>query len=315
MATISDCVTRTKRLLNSNTRTELDAVETAMTADGTTLHLKYQTDGIRAGSYISVEDGTNLPETMYVHSRNGEYATVQRQVDGSGATGGTAWSAGSTIEVEPRFSGHQILESVKDAIRFMPNNLYGVSTASVSFSDTTQSVACAEMNDHDHGTPGTGFLHVLSATRTARSSEDRLLSFNVTVQRQTDKTYKVIRQEGLEKAVTCNIIYAHPFDVTTLNLNTDLETTVGMSSSMQDIPTLGAGLSLILGEESLRLDLHAQGDSRGDTALAAGDRTRYSMILQAQYDRRVSEESRRLMSLYGIRSGASASSVFPTTLR
>ena len=84
---------------------------------------------------------------------------------------------------------------------------------------------------------------------------------------------------------------------------------------MSDIPALGAGLSLILGEESLRLDLHAQGDSRTDTAVASGDRARYSLVLQAQYDRRVSEEARRLMSLYGVRSGTSVGSVFPTTLR
>ena len=312
MSTIADCITRTKRLLNSNTRTELDAVHTTIAADASTIRLKYQTDGIRAGSYISVEDGTNPPETMYVHSRNGEYITVQRGMDGSA---GYAWTANTKIEVEPRFTGFQILESVRDAIKFMPNNLYGVGTTTATFSSTsTQTVAVADLNDEDHGTPGTGFYHVISATRTARNSEDRLLNINVTVQRQTDGTYKLVRQEGIEKSVTVNLIYAHPFKTGTLNLSTTLSS-LGMSNSMQDIPALGAGVALILGEESLRLDLHSQGDSRTDTAIASGDRARYSLILQAQYDRRVSEEARRLMSLYGVRTGASGSSVFPTTLR
>ena len=312
MATISDCVTRTKRLLNSNTRTELDAIHTTITDSDATIKLKYQTDGIRAGSYISVEDGTNPPETMYVHSRNGEYITVQRAMDGSAAY---AWTADvSTIEVEPRFTGFQILEAVRDAIKFMPNNLYGVGTTTATFSSTsTQTVDVAALNDEDHGTPGTGFYHVISATRTARSSEDRLLNINVTVQRQTDGTYKLVRQEGIEKSLTVNLIYAHPFKTGTLNLSTTLAS-LGMSSSMQDIPALGAGVALILGEESLRLDLHSQGDSRGDTAVASGDRARYSLVLQGQYDRRVSEEARRLMSLYGVRAGSSGSSVFPTTL-
>ena len=35
-----------------------------------------------------------------------------------------AWTAGSMIEVEPRFTGFQILEAVRDAIKFMPNNIY-----------------------------------------------------------------------------------------------------------------------------------------------------------------------------------------------
>ena len=313
MSTIADCVTRTKRLLNSNTRTELDAILTTISASDSTIRLKYQTDGIRAGSYISVEDGTNPPETMYVHSRNGEYITVQRAMDGSAAY---AWTADvSTIEVEPRFTGFQILEAVRDAIKFMPNNLYGVGTTSATFSTTsTQTVDVADLNDQDHGTPGTGFYHVISAVRTARNNDDRLLHINVSVQRQTDGTYKLVRQEGIEKAVTVNLIYAHPLKTGTLDLATTLSS-LGMSSSMSDIPALGGAISLILGEESLRLDLHSQGDSRTDSAVAAGDRARYSLILQAQYDRRVSEEARRLMSLYGVKTGRTTSSVFPTTLR
>ena len=106
-AKVLDVVRHAKRLLHSNTRTELDAIHTTITAVATTIRLKYQTEGIRAGSYISVSmnDGTLAPETMYVHARNGEYATVQRGVDGSTAY---AWEADvSIIEVEPRFSEWQ----------------------------------------------------------------------------------------------------------------------------------------------------------------------------------------------------------------
>ena len=302
MPTVGDAVTRTKRLLNSNTRTELDAVHTLLAADDTTVRLKYQTDGIRAGSYISIGDGTNPYETMYVHARNGEYATVQRGIDGSA---GYAWPAGTAIEVEPRFTEHQIHEAVKDAILAMPDNLYAVDTTAVSFSTTQQSVTTTFTN---------GFNQVLSATRTARAGEDRLLAFNIKVQEYAG-AYEVIRQEGIEKAITAQVTYAHPFVTGTLTLAIDLVSTVGMTIEMTDIPALGAAASLLLGEESLRLDLHSQGDSRADAAVAAGDRARYSLVLQAQYDRRVSEEARRLMSKWGVRTGAVTSSVFPTTVR
>ena len=302
MPTVGDAVTRTKRLLNSNTRTELDAVHTLLAADDVTIRLKYQTDGIRAGSYISVSNGTTPPETMYVHARNGEYATVQRGIDGSA---GFAWPAASVIEVEPRFTGYQILEAVRDAIRVLPNNLYAVATTTASFGTTEQTQTVTFSN---------GFNQILSATRTARAGEDRLLAFNVKVQEYAG-AYKLVRQEDIEKAVTVNLTYAHPFVSGTLDLDTDLVDTVGMVAEMQDIPALGAAASLLLGEESLRLDLHSQGDSRSDAAVAAGDRARYSMILQAQYDRRVSQEARRLMAKYGIRTGAVTSSVFPTSVR
>jgi hypothetical protein len=317
MTTLGAAVTRTKRLLHSNTRTELDAVlagklnsgaasAAGATATDTIIQLSHNSDGIRAGSYISVGDNTQGYETMYVHRRAGEYATVERGMDGSTALG---FTQGTIIEVEPRFTGHQILEALRDAIKALPNNLFAVATLEATFSTSEKSVTI---------TPTNGFTQVLSATRTARSGDDRALNFNVTVQ-QYGATYELIRREALEKAVTVSLTYAHPFvtrpsDVE-LAVGDDLVGTAKMGHSMLDIPALGAAASLVLGEESLRLDLHSQGDSRSDAAVAAGDRARHSMLLQAQYDRRVSQEARRLMSKYGIRSGASASSVFPTTLR
>ena len=125
----------------------------------------------------------------------------------------------------------------------------------------------------------------------------------------------MIRQEGIEKAVTVQVTYSHPFVTGTLDLDTDLVSTVKMKSEMTDIPPLGAGAILMLAEESTRLDLHAAGDSRGDGAVNPGDRSRYSLILQAQYDRRVSQEARRLMAKYGLRTDASVGATFPTTLR
>ena len=309
MATVGDAVTRAKRLLNSNTRTELDAIHTTIAADDATIRLKYQTDGIRAGSYISLSDGTNAPETMYVHSRNGEYATVQRAMDGSTAYtwgNGTGGTIQATIEVEPRFTGHQILEAIRDAIHALPENLYAVSTTTASFSTTEQAVSV---------TLSDGFSQILAATRTARSGEDRLLKFNVTVQEYPVGTYKLVRQENIEKAVTVNLTYSHPFVAGTLDLGTNLVTTVGMATEMLDIPALGAAASLVLGEESLRLDLHAAGDSRSEAAVVAGDRARYSLVLRAQYDRRISQEVRRLMAKYGVRMDGVVSSVFPTTVR
>jgi len=304
MATVNDIVVRTKRLLNSNTRTELNnfGVATLASSDDVSLTLSYQTDGIRAGSYISVGNGTTEPESMYVRSRNGLAIEVIRGVDGSSPA---VWGTDAIIEVEPRFTEHQILEAVRDSIRAMPNNLYAVDQVEVSFSTTQQSVTTPFLK---------GFTQVLSATRTARTGEDRLIRFNIKVQ-QYGSDYEVIRQEGIEKAVTAQITYAHPFATSTLDPATHLVNDVEMPVELQDIPALGAAAVLVLGEESLRLDLHSQGDSRNDGAVAAGDRARYSMVLQAQYERRVSQEARRLMAKYGVRTGAAVSSVFPTTVR
>ena len=309
MPTIGDSVTRAKRLLHSNTRTEFDALDAETSAAATTINLKYQTDGIRAGSYISVGDTTQGYETMYVHSRNGEYATVMRAVDGSAAV---AFDADTLIEVEPRFTGHQILEAVRDAVRSLPPNLYGISTLETTVTTTGSAV--------NFDLSSTGYLHVLQALRSPRSQRDRWIKANVKIYSDSNTTdfasgYSLVVQEGLEKDVTIRVTYAHPFVDGTLALDTDLVTTVKMQSQMQDIPALGAAASLMLADESTRLDLHAAGDSRGDAALNAGDRTQYSRNLQFQFDRRVSQEARRLMALYGVRADGATSSVFPTTIR
>jgi len=310
MPTVADAITRTKRLLNSNTRTELDAVHTEINSSATTVRLKYQTDGIRAGSYLSLGGSASVaPETVYVHSRNGEYATIQRGVDGSTAV---TWAANTPIEVEPRFTEFQIYEAIKDSIRAMPNNLYAVSSAETSITTTATAV--------NFDVSSTGFFHVLQATRSPKSKKTRWVKANVKIYRDMNTTdfasgWMLAMQEELEKDVTVRVTYAHPFVTSTLNLNTDLVSTVKMEAEMQDIPSLGAAASLSLADESTRLDLHAMGDSRGDSALTAGDRARHSMFLQAQYDRRVSEEARRLMSLYGVRADGATSAVFPTTIR
>ena len=302
MPTIADSITETKRLLNSNTRSELDLIEAEINDTVTQFKLTHNADGIRAGSYISVSNANTAPETMYVTKRNQFDVYVLRGMDGSTAQ---TWAAGSLIEVEPRFTGHQIYQAVKQAIHALPENVYAVATFTADFGTSEQSKSVSLPN---------GFTNILSATRTARSNEDRLLKFNCKIQEWTNGNYKLVRQEGIEKTVTAQVTYSHPFVTGTLNLDTDLVSTVKMSSEMTDIPPLGAGAILMLAEESTRLDLHAAGDSRGDGAVNPGDRSRYSLILQAQYDRRVSQEARRLMAKYGLRTDSSVGATFPTTL-
>ena len=58
MPTIADAIQDTKRLLNSNTRTEIDALKTTLSSASTVnLELTYGADGIRAGSYLSISRG------------------------------------------------------------------------------------------------------------------------------------------------------------------------------------------------------------------------------------------------------------------
>lgn len=297
--TIAQTVGRVQRLLHSNTRTELDVLAAAITDTTTpTIAVTYVADGIRNGSYISVDY-----ETMYIHSTNDSNLTVQRGVQGSTAA---THLINAQVDVEPRFSNFQIFEAVKDTIRSLPENLFGVSTQSVSYAGTAGDRAVS-------ATLSNGFTRILKAVRTPRDARDRWTKVNVRVQ-EYDGDYEVILQDPPEKAIDVRITYGHPFVTSSLLTTTNLVSDIKMSESMQDIPALGAAAALVLAEESLRLDSHGAGDLRSEQSIDVGARARYSLMLQAQYERRVSQEARRLMAQYGVRDQAATSALFPTTV-
>ena len=299
MPTLGDLVVKTKRLLHSNTRTELDKLNGAAGTSGT-ITVEHQAPGIRAGSYLSIGSPTQGYETIYVYSRSGVTVTVERGMDGSSAFN---FADDTLVEVEPRFTGHQIVEAVKDAIHALPENLFAVDTDSASFAATDDRSVSITLSN--------GFTRILNAVRTARDSEDRKLSVNVSV-RKYSTDYYLILQEFVEKAITVEYTYAHPFVTGTLNIDTDIVSTVKMDTSMVDIPCLAAASALMMADESLRSDTHAMGASRDEGVVASGDRIRQSMVLRQKYEQRVSEEARRLMAKWGIRDQSATPSIFPT---
>lgn len=299
MPTLGDLVVKTKRLLHSNTRTELDKLNGAAGTSGT-ITVEHQAPGIRAGSYLSIGSPTQGYETIYVYSRSDATVTVERGMDGSSAFN---FADDTLVEVEPRFTGHQIVEAVKDAIHALPENLFAVATGSASFAATDDRSVSITLSN--------GFTRILNAVRTARDSEDRKLSVNVSV-REYGGSYYLILQEFVEKAITVEYTYAYPFVTGTLNIDTDIVSTVKMDTSMLDIPCLAAASALMMADESLRSDTHAMGTSRDEGVVASGDRIRQSMVLRQKYEQRVSEEARRLMAKWGIRDQSATPSIFPT---
>ena len=304
MPTLGDLVVKTKRLLHSNTRTELDKLE-ASVGPTSNLQMTYKAAGVRPGSYLSVGDATQGFETVYVHAIDANYSingetTVQRGMEGATAL---SFDDETLVEIEPRFSGHQIVEAVKDAIHALPENLFAVGTDSASFAATDDRSVSITLSN--------GFTRILNAVRTARDSEDRKLSVNVSV-REYGGSYYLILQEVIEKALTVEYTYAHPFVTGTLDIGTDIVSTVKMDTSMLDIPCLAAASTLMMADESLRSDTHAMGASRDEGVVASGDRIRQSMVLRQRYEQRVSEEARRLMAKWGIRDQSATPSIFPT---
>ena len=304
MPTLGDLVVKTKRLLHSNTRTELDKLDAAINTTQQP-QITYKSAGVRPGSYLSIGDATQGFETVFVYEIDSNYSSngntsVERAMDGSTAL---SFDDNTLVEIEPRFTGHQIVEALRDAIHALPENLFAVATGSASFAATDDRSVSITLSN--------GFTRILNAVRTARDSEDRKLSVNVSV-RKYSTDYYLILQEFIEKAITVEYTYAHPFVTGTLNIDTDIVSTVKMDTSMVDIPCLAAASALMMADESLRSDTHAMGASRDEGVVASGDRIRQSMVLRQRYEQRVSEEARRLMAKWGIRDQSATPSIFPT---
>jgi hypothetical protein len=90
-------------------------------------------------------------------------------------------------------------------------------------------------------------------------------------------------------------LYKAPFTRAT-SLSDDVETVCGLTSTMTDIPPLGACARLLRTTEGRRNQVQQQGDARRAGEVVSGSNTETGRIIGRDYTMRVQEEYARLMS-------------------
>lgn len=293
MTTVADLVVEARSLLHAAWRPEQNVLQADITSGGTTIVCTHDLRGIVPGSSIAIGD-----EVMYVWTAHPETKTitVQRAVQGTAA----AHTAGDLIEVNPTFPAVSIKRALKQEILSWPTTLFQVDTATVTASDLYRSQGIA-LNLGDYY----NVLRVQHASDSGRAEYTKTWP-DVSFWRH-DRHPDGTDFSGATGALyldqpvpsgSVKVTYSKPFTTSTWDDATDLESDVGLTAHMLDIPAIGAAWRLQSAREVARTLTSPAGDPRLSESVPPGTIIQGAFGLKQLRDQRIAEESRRLVGKY-----------------
>ena len=294
MSTLDQIVTKTKsKLMGAVGRDKINTLATTCNSSTTSIVLTYTPGAeIVAGVIIEIDY-----EQMMVVSNATVTLTVIRGWNGTTAASHTS---STVVYVEPRFPRQAILDEAISELRALPQTIFTTETVVLTFSSTTNRVDLT-------GATGTVY-RVIHADR-ANFEGQSYPGFKPTLKiiRNADPTafpsgYAVAIDEGLSygQVATVRVVYAKSLATTTLSSSTDLQSTVGLPLTAEDIIAFGAASRLLYDKEALRLDFTRQGQSRAAEEIPPEVQGRQAQRWRLEADRRISEEAMRLVGIWGI---------------
>ena len=294
MSTLDQIVTKTKsKLMGAVGRDKINTLATSCNSSTTSIVLTYTPGAeIVAGVIIEIDY-----EQMMVVSNSTVTLTVIRGWNGTTAASHTS---STVVYVEPRFPRQAILDEAISELRALPQTIFTTETVVLTFSSTTNRVDLT-------GATGTVY-RVIHADR-ANFEGQSYPGFKPTLKiiRNADPTafpsgYAVAIDEGLSygQVATVRVVYAKSLATTTLSSSTDLQSTVGLPLTAEDIIAFGAASRLLYDKEALRLDFTRQGQSRAAEEIPPEVQGRQAQRWRLEADRRISEEAMRLVGIWGI---------------
>lgn len=273
-------------------RDKINILNTSIDASTTTVVTTYTPiPDAAVGSVIEIDY-----EQMMVMAVSGSNLTVLR---GWNNTTAVSHTSGTFIAVEPRFPRQIVFNEVAQELRALPRSIYQVVTTTLSFPANVNQIDLAGatgevfriLSAERKSFDGTGYPSFSLVTRLVRNQDTSEYPSGYSVQVDQGRFYK--------KAVDVRITYAKTLAHNTLTTTTDLQSTVGLPLSAEDILTFGAASRLMYDKEALRLDFTRQGQSRNAAEVPTETYARQAQRWRMEADRRISEESRRLLDLYG----------------
>ena len=293
MSTIAEIVNLTKSKLDGATgRDRVNTLSANIDNSVTSLSTGFvPTPDLATGSVIEIDY-----EQMLVMAVASSTLTVLR---GWNSTTAALHTAGTPMYVEPRFPRQAILNEVRQELRAIPRSIYKVVTTTLNFPANINQIDLAGatgevyrvLETERKSFDGVGYPSFNLVTRLIRNQDTADYASGYSVQIDRGRFYK--------QDVDVRITYAKTLDTATITTTTDLQTTVGLPISAEDILTFGAASRLMYDKEALRLDFTRQGQSRNALEVPVETYAKQAQRWRMEADRRSSEESRRLLDLYG----------------
>lgn len=291
MATlVSDLIEQTKRLLYGAGRLHLNRLSGAVDSIVVSITFTYDLLDIVRGSMICVDD-----EIMYVIDATPATKTAS-VIRGWLGTIPAAHASAAIAEVNPRFPRIYIKDALRKEIDSWGTRLFKVTTQPITFTSTSR-------------------IYDLGVTNFIRVLDIRLSSYTGRTTRSEAYRWQILRDEDITlfpsgsavellgsfpNSGTMRVKLAQEFDVTTWTDATDVET-LGLTTSMTDIPPIGAAWRLMSTKEIQRTNLTAQPEPRLAQEVPAGHISSVGAQLKKLRDDRIEEERWTLQERYPIR--------------
>lgn len=275
-----------RRMLSQNLNDELVFLVDDYTPGLEKLTLKALTRRLGPGSILSYREAT-----FYVVSVS---TTSSRVEVVSGYDGGQDISipAGTALRVNPRFTDYTIFDHVAASVGALSSPAYGLFGVRV---DTVTGMRVDDTYPIPAAYAGT-VQKVLKVSQRDSGSDDWEPVSDYAVSLTPGNEHVRIFTDALQY----EIVYATRIEKPS-SFDSDLIADCGLSSSMLDIPVLGAASVLMFGQEARRVNQKAQGDPRRAEDVPITGALGAARDLRRTYEQRIEQEHARQISLYSYR--------------
>ncbi len=290
MTTALDCINEARRYLFAGQRETLNLLSGAHDASTTTFTFTDDLGQIQQGAYVSVD-----LEILYVRSvtPSAKTAVVIRAQLGSTAATHADETLAYINSKFPAFSIFQALNADLDDLWSPTNGLYAVHAPQLTYNPAVSAY------DITGATDILDVLRVRSKQPGPTKNWFDIRRWNL--KRNADTSifpsgFEITLREAGWAGLPFQVIYSAPF-----THFTDLTTTtasVGLATSMNDLPALGAAARLTSVRETQRNFNESQGDTRRASEVPPGAQLQGYRALMDQRQRRIRSEADKLTSSY-----------------
>lgn len=295
MATASDLVQETRRLLNAGLRQEMNTLAASVDAATTTVPLTFDPAGAQSGAYLAVG-----LEVMYVWAADpaSKTVTVRRGVLGSTPAPHTA---DDLVYVNPRFTDFDIFAALNHDLADLCSpsaGLYRVGTLDITpiagrwAYDLTGASDLLDVLAVDWREPsGPQFQHWI------RVGHPSVLRGMPTTDFPSGVALNI---PGGDVPIVAEMRLRYKAPFTAFTALTDDVAATGLPDTAADLPPLGAALRVAAGLPVRRTQTDAQGDTRRASEVSTNDLIQAPAVLRAQRAARIAAERTRLEALWPV---------------
>lgn len=291
MTTGQAWIDETRGVLLSGQVEELNRLDAAYTAGGTSLSFEFPLKGVQPGVRLCI--GRN---TFHVWETSGTTATVSGGQEGSVDANA---SVGDVVRVKPRFTDDDIFRALNFDLHDLSSPESGLFQV-VSKTFTYDSV----VSGYDMSSVSSDVLSVIEVRyETVDDSKlwPRVHTDKYRLSRSVPSTdfssgLALMMYEPGNQGYSIYVTFRAPF--TQLSTTGSTKASTGLRSSAWDLPPLGAAIYLLSGREVKRNFTESQGDVRRASEVMSGSVTRSAVGLREQRRARLLSERNRLEALH-----------------